>query len=85
MSLENLPAGANISIGAGSILALVLGAILRGLLIPSVAYNRLLSDLDKKDAEIARLVALQNAQAAQHTKLTDSFERLSRRNNRGRE
>ena len=85
MSLENLPAGANISIGAGAILGLLVGAILRGLLIPSGIYARLLLDLDKKDAEISRLTAVQNTQAATLTKMAESFERLSRRNNRGKE
>ena len=77
--IEHLPAATQVTLGAGTVLLLVVGAMLRGILIPAPMYQRLSSDLDKKDilirerdTEISRLQGIVE-------KLSDSIERLSRR------
>lgn len=82
MAIESIPAGATFTIGAASVLAMVVGAILRGLLIPQGVYLRLLSDLDKRDAEIDRLTGIQQTMAEASDRTSRALERLSNKRER---
>lgn len=72
MGLENLPAGANISIGAGFVLAMVVAALIRGLLVPGPVHQRLLTDFDKEQQKADRNSELLN-------RLVIAVEKFTRR------
>lgn len=78
--LDGLAQVREVSIGAGFLLLVVLGLILRGQLFPKESYQRLVETIAEKDRQIAALTL-------SYQKIADALERLSNRrsNNRGRE
>ena len=63
---------ANVTYGAGAVLAALVGAIMKGWLVPGPTHNRAITMLDKAETRND-----QNAESLR--KLAEAFERFKRR------